>query len=218
MQSPLGRRKACPYHQVNAGVEVHVAHPAPHGHVGAPLCGVVPDEVAHHRVQAVERLQVRVGVDADEAQFEVDALPGQGSRGVGVQSCRGKASAAPLLLCALAPLLKDRHPDGILGQPHGACAAPHLEAGALVELAHVLDEHDRAAVQGLGHTGAVRGQRRWLLLPCHQCRAGRQQGCRQEGHKDVSHNGANGIGFHRSPPASFLRCDAPLKPVAPDTQ
>jgi hypothetical protein len=46
-----------------------------------------------------------------------------------------------------------RHPDGILGQPDGFVTAAHLEAGSLVKLAHVLDEHDGAEMQDFGDPG-----------------------------------------------------------------
>ena len=54
--------------QVHTGVQVHIAYPAPHGHVGVPLVGVVADEVGDHRVQAVEGLKAGVGVGAGEGE------------------------------------------------------------------------------------------------------------------------------------------------------
>ncbi len=52
--------------QICAGQDVHVAHAAPHGHVGTPFLGIVAEEVTDFRVQAVEGFQPRVGVGAGE--------------------------------------------------------------------------------------------------------------------------------------------------------
>ena len=53
--------------QINAGVEVFVAHAAPHGHGHVPLRRVVADEVGDHGLQA------GVGVGAGEREAQVEA-------------------------------------------------------------------------------------------------------------------------------------------------
>ena len=96
-----------------------------------PLIRVVADKVRDHGVQSVERLQARARVGADEAELEMHgtAWCGRGDRLV------------------VARRLPEGEPDGLLGQPGGPWAAEDLEARPLVELAHILDEHEGAGAR-----------------------------------------------------------------------
>jgi hypothetical protein len=179
--------------QVHAGVKVHVAHPAPHGHGHVPLRRVVADEVGDHGVQAMEGLQARVGVGAGKRKLDVHRFAGRFLR-----PRRLIPSAGLQRLLGPGRLFQHRHPYPILRQPDGLIPAPHLEEGSLVKLAHVLDEHDGAGAQGPGDPGLRRIRLGGLGgNPCgcpYGCRRRPAQGQGQEGHQDHESQ----MGLHRN--------------------
>ena len=67
--------------QVDPGVEVHVAHTAPDGNIGAPLFRIVPQKIVDRGLGLVEWFQAGGRIRADEAQFEVDSFSWLGCRG-----------------------------------------------------------------------------------------------------------------------------------------
>ena len=105
-----------------------------------PLLRVVADEVRDLCVQTVEGFQPGMGIGVNETQFDVDSLP----------LCRLhrpplKGRKPRVFDYFIGYRLQQSDPNAIFRQPDGTVATAHLEAGARVELAYVLDEHDGAA-------------------------------------------------------------------------
>jgi len=97
-------------------------------------------------LQPPEGLQARVRIGPQEAQPEMDTLtPGPapiGGSGELALSPFSHTGSRGLGGCGL----EQGEPQGIVGQPQCAASGVHLEAGAGVKLAHVLDEHQGSGV------------------------------------------------------------------------